>query len=53
MAGWPVILTGWPVMVGVVKVGVVITRYGAGKAGKDSSGWMMSQIGLRQSCQEW
>jgi len=25
----------------------------AGKAGKDGSGWMISLIGLRQSCQEW
>jgi len=24
-----------------------------GKAGKDGSGWMTSQIGLRQSCLEW
>ena len=23
------------------------------KAGKEGSGWMMSLIGLRQSCQEW
>ena len=25
----------------------------ADKAGKEGSGWMMSLIGLRQSCQEW
>jgi len=25
VAGWPVILTGWPVTVGVVEVGVVDT----------------------------
>ena len=25
VAGWPVILTGWPVTVGVIEVGVVNT----------------------------
>jgi len=34
--GWPVILTGWPVTVAVVKVGVVDTRYGVSQPGADA-----------------
>jgi len=30
------ILTGWPVTVGVVEVGVVDTRYGASQPGADA-----------------
>ena len=36
VAGWPVILTGWPVTVGVVEVGVVDTRYGVSQPGADA-----------------
>jgi len=40
-AGWPVILTGWPlagwrVTVGVVEVGVVDKRYGVSQPGADA-----------------
>jgi len=37
VAGWQVILTGWPpVTVGVVEVGVVDTRYGISQSGEDA-----------------
>jgi len=36
LAGWPVILTGWPVTVGVVEVGVVDTLYGVSQPGADA-----------------
>jgi len=36
VAGWPVILTSWPVTVGVVEVGVVDTRYGVSQPGADA-----------------
>ena len=37
VAGWQVILTGWPpVTVGVVEVGVVDTRYGVSQSGEDA-----------------
>ena len=36
VAGWPGILTDWPVTVGVVEVGVVDTRYGVSQPGADA-----------------
>jgi len=36
VAGRPVILTGWPVTVGVVELGVVDTRYGVSQPGADA-----------------
>jgi len=36
VAGRPVILTGWPVTVSVVEVGVVHTRYGVSQPGADA-----------------
>jgi len=36
VAGWPVILTGWPMMVGVVEVGAVNTRLGVSQPGEDA-----------------
>ena len=36
LAGWQVILTGWPVTVGVVEVGVVDTLYGVSQPGAEA-----------------
>jgi len=36
LAGWPVILTGWPVTVGVFEVGVINTRYCVSQPGVDA-----------------
>ena len=33
---WPAGLTGWPVTVGMVEVGVVDTRYGVSQPGADA-----------------
>ena len=36
VAGWPVILTDWPVTVGVVEVGMVDIPYGVSQLGADA-----------------
>jgi len=46
VAGWPMVLTGWLVMVGVVEVGIVDTRYGVSQPGADVE-W------YRCGCLQW
>ena len=46
VADWPVILTGWPVTVDVIEVGVVDSRYGVSEPEADAERY-------RCSCLHW